>query len=150
MCAAVLRRVWGRYEAALAHSPATTKAVVASTMFSVTDVVVQKVENSTNPKHQDRPWNARRTATQAGFGAYYGLVHAHLLWGFLEVLFGRIRAGGVVLSPLVGAISRVSLDQFIMGTPLFNSVFFYSTGRFQKVKLYDEGFDCLSRSTPGP
>lgn len=103
-------------------------------MFAITDVAVQKLES----RDTNKPWDARRTATQAAFGAYYGIVHAHLLWGALEKLFGSIAARGVVMTPLVGAMARVSIDQFLIGTPLFNTVFFYSTGRFAQSMTHEQ------------
>ena len=39
---------------------------------------------------------------------------------------------------LVGAMARVSIDQFMIGTPLFNTVFFYSTGRFAQGMTHDQ------------
>lgn len=71
----------------------------------------------------------RRTGTQGLFGAYYASVHAHFIWGGLDILF-RSRFGA--LPPLVSAFSRVCVDQFVTGTPLFNTVLFYSTGRLAK------------------
>ena len=103
-------------------------------MFAVTDVAVQKLES----RDTDKPLDVRRTATQAGFGAYYGIVHAHLLWGALERLFGVLKSRGVVLTPLVGAMARVSIDQFVVGTPMFNTVFFYTTGRFAQGMTHEQ------------
>ena len=84
-------------------------------------------------------WSARRTATQAGFGVYYGVVHAHLMWGALELAFkaGQARYG-VALPALGGALARVAVDQFVTGTPVFNSVFFYSTGRFAQGMSHED------------
>ena len=42
------------------------------------------------------------------------------------------------MPPLRGALARVAADQFFIGTPLFNSVFFYSTGRFAQGMSHDE------------
>ena len=82
----------------------------------------------------------RRTATQAMFGGYYGLVHAHFIWGKLEQLFGAVRRAGVIVpgGALGGALARVALDQLVTGTPLFNTVFFYGTGRLSRGMGHDE------------
>ena len=126
---------WQAYERQLQARPASTKAIVAGSMFAVTDVAVQRLEHD-----HAQPWvvNTQRTAVQAVFGGYYGIVHAHLLWGGLERLFGALRTAGLVLQPLPGAMARVSLDQFFLGTPLFNSVFFYSTGRFAQNMTHEQ------------
>lgn len=108
-------------------------------MFALTDVVVQRLEYEREIWHGEGGSNGstasirpdstlfevdmRRTATQAAFGAYYGVVHAHLIWGGLERVFGAVRGAGVVIPGglLGGAIARVALDQLVTGTPLFNA-----------------------------
>ena len=133
---ASLRNVWSSYEARLEARPAATKAAVAASMFAITDVAVQRLERydasgANSSVVAATTLDAKRVMTQAGFGAYYGVVHAHLIWGALERLFSKsLPAAGISLPPLRGAVARVAADQFFIGTPLFNSVFFYSTGRF--------------------
>jgi hypothetical protein len=128
------KRAWVAYEEALSKRPATTKAFVSAVMFATTDVAVQYGEFRNAASGADSSaflWQPHRTATQAAFGAYYGTVHAHYIWGQLERLFVTVLpARGIALTGLPGAAARVAVDQCITGTPLFNVVFFYVTGRF--------------------
>ena len=155
-----MRRLWRSYEACLHARPVTTKATVSFTMFTITDVAVQRLERSIASRDIDdgesrapRQFNVDvpRTATQAMFGAYYGIVHAHFIWGKLEQLFGAVRRAGVVIpgGRLGGAMARVAVDQFITGTPLFNTVFFYSTGRFSRGMNHDDALQHV-RARLGP
>ena len=125
-----LKNVWSMYERQLATAPALTKMLVAGPMFAFTDSIVQKIEGA-------EALDLRRTGTHMLFGCYYGVVHAHMIWGALERAFSALRFP----SPLVGAFSRVIVDQFITGTPLFNSVFFYSSGRLAKGYNHEQAID---------
>ena len=137
-----LRRTWQAYERQLAAYPARTKALVSGCLFGMTDVLIQGWEQSrTVGKKQCRggTWtvDVPRAATQAAFGVYYGIVHAHWIWSGYERAFAAMAGRGVTFTPFVGALSRVAFDQFILGTPLFNAVFFYSTGRFAQNMSHD-------------
>ena len=119
-------RSWARYTNCLQRNPILTKFFVSSGMFAVTDVTVQYAA-SKQREETEFCWNVRRTFFQMAFGGYYGVVHAHFIWGFLErsarsIVFFNSR-------PLLAAVSKVLVDQFVTGTPLFNTVFYYMSGR---------------------
>ena len=80
---AAARAIWHRYELMLMGRPVMTKGFVSGSLFACTDVCVQYGESRLDSKPIFE-WNVRRTQTQALFGTYYGVVHAHFVWAFLE------------------------------------------------------------------
>jgi hypothetical protein len=145
----MVTRLWHAYERMLQTHPIITKIAVASPMFALTDVAVQTIEQRRDKDlsregkrgSNETTLDLRRTATQALFGVYYATVHAHFIWGRLEVLFG----GVTFLTPFAGALSRVCIDQFITGTPLFNTVFFYTTGRLAQGMSHEDAMQNVSQ-----
>ena len=94
----MVTRLWHAYERMLQTHPIITKIAVASPMFALTDVAVQTIEQRRDKDlsregkrgSDETTLDLRRTATQALFGVYYATVHAHFIWGRLEVLFGGV------------------------------------------------------------
>lgn len=115
-------RFWAKYERLLQLYPVRTKAFVSASMFALTDVAVQH-------KTAHDSWSWKRTLAQALFGGYYGVLHAHIIWGLYEKFW---RSGWLTMmtpGSLPAAACTVAIDQLVVGTPLFNTVFFYSTAR---------------------
>ena len=88
---------------------------------SLPDGPFQTRESKGNGKHIVHHWEWRDALIQPQAGLVLTTAHIRLL----ERLFAPL----AMRRPLLGAVARVGVDQFATGTPLFNTVFFYSTGR---------------------
>ena len=94
---------WRSYERVLQLRPIRTKGAVSAFMFAFTDVAVQHIEHD---HRRDFVWDRKRTAAQALFGCYYGVVHAHFVWAMLEKGAAKMAARGLLVGllhpPLLG------------------------------------------------